>query len=67
MEERVKTEHNLATQTVYKHFFYVFMCSFSILHLLFYLQYLSTFKKKNSYLSTIYYFTYFKTFTQVIF
>ncbi len=35
MEERVKIEHNLATQAVYEHFYiYIFICFFSILHLL---------------------------------
>ncbi len=33
-EKRVKTEHNLATQAVYEHFIYIFICFFSILHLL---------------------------------
>ncbi len=34
MEERVQTEHNLASQAVYEHFLYIFICFFSILHLL---------------------------------
>ncbi len=34
IEERVKTEQNLATQAVYEHFLYIFICIFSIFHLL---------------------------------
>ncbi len=36
MEKIVKTEHNLATQAVYEHFYIycIFICLFSILHLL---------------------------------
>ncbi len=33
-KKRVKTEHNLAIQAVYEFFLYIFICFFSILHLL---------------------------------
>ncbi len=67
MEERVKTENNLATQAVYGNVLYIFI-------FIFHFEFTCTFtfntrlrlKKYFSYLSTINV-TYFKTFTQVIF
>ena len=45
MEEIVKTEHNLATQAVYKLFYIYSFAPFPFcIYLYFYFQYLSTFK-----------------------